>query len=76
MSVKIRINLVTKTDLHEIIPFLKKYSANIIELSKSYIKPDFNEIQKLYMLNIEFPNSIKKDKFILKIKKNKNLDII
>ena len=76
MGVKVYVNIVTKTDLHEIIPFLKKYSANIIELKKSYVTPEFEEMQKLYMLYIDFPTLKQKEKFISKIKRNKNLNII
>lgn len=76
MGIKVHINIATKTDLHEIIPLLKRYSANIIELNKSYIKPEFEEIQKYYMMYIDFPDIKSRDKFIRRIRKNKNMRII
>jgi len=76
MGIKVHINIATKTDLHEIIPLLKRYSANIIELNKSYIKPEFEEIQKYYMMYIDFPDVKSKDNFIRRIRKNKNMRII
>lgn len=76
MGIKVHINIATKTDLHEIIPLLKRYSANIIELNKSYIKPEFEEIQKYYMMYIDFPDIKSRDKFIRRIRKNTNMRII